>query len=55
MANRYHNFNPIDGLTGNGDKEWDDKWGYGRVEYAYHLMAEVRDEFAVKIGRVLAA
>ena len=29
----------FDGLTGNGDKEEDDKWGYGRVEYAYHLMA----------------
>ena len=29
----------FDGLTGNGDKEGDDKWGYGRVEYAYHLMA----------------
>ena len=24
----------FDGLTGNGDKEGDDKWGYGRVEYA---------------------
>lgn len=30
----------FDGLTGNGDKEGDDKWGYGRVEYAYHLMAK---------------
>ncbi|MDO5317838.1 MAG: type II toxin-antitoxin system HipA family toxin [bacterium] len=30
----------FDGLTGNGDKEEDDKWGYGRVEYAYHLMAK---------------
>ena len=29
----------FDGLAGNGDKEGDDKWGYGRVEYAYHLMA----------------
>ena len=29
----------FDGLSGNGDKEGDDKWGYGRVEYAYHLMA----------------
>ena len=29
----------FDGLEGNGDKEGDDKWGYGRVEYAYHLMA----------------
>ena len=29
----------FDGLVGNGDKEEDDKWGYGRVEYAYHLMA----------------
>ena len=30
----------FDGLTGNGDKEDDDKWGYGRVEYAYYLMAK---------------
>ena len=30
----------FDGITGNGDKEGDDKWGYGRVEYAYHLMAK---------------
>lgn len=30
----------FDGLTGNGDKEDDDKWGYGRVEYSYHLMAK---------------
>lgn len=30
----------FDGVTGNGDKEEDDKWGYGRVEYAYHLMAK---------------
>lgn len=29
----------FDELTGNGDKEADDKWGYGRVEYAYSLMA----------------
>lgn len=29
----------FDGLEGNGDKEGDDKWGYGRVEQAYHLMA----------------
>ena len=29
----------FDGLDGNGDKEGDDKWGYGRVEYAYSLMA----------------
>jgi len=29
----------FDGVTGNGDKEEDDKWGYGRVEYAYYLMA----------------
>ena len=29
----------FDGLVGNGDKEGDDKWGYGRVEYAYYLMA----------------
>jgi len=29
----------FDGVTGNGDKEEDDKWGYGRVEYAYSLMA----------------
>ena len=30
----------FDGVTGNGDKEDDDKWGYGRVEYAYYLMAK---------------
>ena len=30
----------FDGVAGNGDKEEDDKWGYGRVEYAYHLMAK---------------
>lgn len=30
----------FDGLDGNGDKEEDDKWGYGRVEYAYSLMAK---------------
>ena len=29
----------FDGLDGNGDKEGDDKWGYGRIEYAYSLMA----------------
>jgi len=29
----------FDGVTGNGDKEADDKFGYGRVEYAYYLMA----------------
>ena len=29
----------FDGLSGNGDKEGDDKWGCGRVEYAYYLMA----------------
>ena len=29
----------FDGLDGNGDREDDDKWGYGRVEYAYYLMA----------------
>ena len=29
----------FDGITGNCDKERDDEWGYGRVEYAYHLMA----------------
>ena len=30
----------FDGLDGNGDKEDDDEWGYGRVEYAYSLMAK---------------
>ena len=30
----------FDGVDGNGDKEGDDKWGFGRVEYAYHLMAK---------------
>ena len=30
----------FDGVTGNGDKEEDDKCGYGRVEYAYYLMAK---------------
>lgn len=30
----------FDGLDGNGDKEGDDRWGYGRVEYAYYLMAK---------------
>ncbi len=29
----------FDGLDGNGDKERSDRGGYGRVEYAYHLMA----------------
>jgi serine/threonine-protein kinase HipA len=29
----------FDGLDGNGDKEESDRSGYGRVEYAYHLMA----------------
>ena len=29
----------FDGVDGNGDKEDDDKWGYGRVEYSYYLMA----------------
>ena len=30
----------FDGLEGNGDKEGDDVHGYGRIEYAYHLMAK---------------
>lgn len=30
----------FDGLAGNGDKEDDDAAGYGRVEYAYSLMAK---------------
>jgi len=30
----------FDGLAGNGDKEGDDVRGYGRIEYAYHLMAK---------------
>ena len=30
----------FDGLDGNGDKEGDDKWGYGRVEFAYSQMAK---------------
>lgn len=30
----------FDGLSGNGDKEGDDAQGYGRVEYAYSLMAK---------------
>ena len=30
----------FDGLEGNGDKEGADKWGYGRVEYAYYQMAK---------------
>ncbi len=29
----------FDGVTGNRDKELDDPMGYGRVEYAYYLMA----------------
>lgn len=29
----------FDGIDGNGDKEGSDRSGYGRVEYAYHLMA----------------
>lgn len=29
----------FDGVTGNRDKELDDPQGYGRIEYAYHLMA----------------
>ena len=29
----------FDGLDGNGDKEGNDRSGYGRIEYAYHLMA----------------
>ncbi len=29
----------LDGVAGNGDREGDDPRGYGRVEYAYHLMA----------------
>lgn len=30
----------FDGISGNGDKEGDDEWDYGRVEYAYYLMAK---------------
>lgn len=30
----------FDGLDGNGDKEEDDVAGYGRIEYAYHLLAK---------------
>ena len=30
----------FDGLDGNGDKEGDDAKGYGRIEYAYYLMAK---------------
>ncbi len=29
----------FDGITGNGDREMADPLGYGRIEYAYHLMA----------------
>lgn len=29
----------FDGLASNGDRDGDDPAGYGRVEYAYHLMA----------------
>ena len=29
----------FDGVDGNGDKEDNDKWGYGHVEYSYYLMA----------------
>jgi len=30
----------LDGVNANGDKEDDDKCGYGRIEYAFHLMAK---------------
>lgn len=30
----------LDGVNANGDKEGDDGSGYGRIEYAYHLMAK---------------
>ena len=30
----------LDGVTGNRDKELEDPQGYGRIEYAYHRMAE---------------
>ena len=30
----------FDGVTGNKDKELADPQGYGRIEYAYHLMAK---------------
>lgn len=30
----------FDGVSGNKDKELDDPKGYGRIEYAYYLMAE---------------
>jgi len=30
----------FDGLSGNGDKDGDDPKGYGRIEYAYSLMAK---------------
>ena len=29
----------FDGVSGNRDKELEDPQGYGRIEYAYHLMA----------------
>lgn len=29
----------FDGVSGNADKELDDPKGYGKIEYAYHLMA----------------
>ena len=30
----------FDGIAGNGDKDGDDAQGYGRIEYAYYLMAK---------------
>lgn len=30
----------FDGIAGNGDKDGDDVQGYGRIEYAYYLMAK---------------
>jgi len=30
----------LDGVSANGDKESDDEFGYGRIEYAYSLMAK---------------
>ena len=33
----------FDGLDGNGDKDGDDVKGYGRIEYAYHLMAKAAE------------
>ena len=41
----------FDGIAGNGDKEGDDKWGYGRVEYAYHLMAKATPTIRPGTGR----